>query len=281
LAEAPSPTIRRRELGTRLRELRQEAGMSVEDVAHRLMISPAKVSRLETAARGVVLRDVRDLCDLYGVGDIERTSLMELARDSKQQAWWQEYELPYSTYIGLEAAAFAISDYDSCVVPGLLQTPEYARAIIQGTRIDSDPSLVKARVEVRLRRQDLLTKEQPPRLSLIFDEAVLRRIVGSQEVMRSQVESLIERSSLPNVTLQVIPFVAGAHPGMNSTFTLLHFHEAAPDVVYIEGLVGNLYLERPKDLARYIKAWNSLSAKALSPSDSTAYLSMVARQLTT
>jgi hypothetical protein len=253
--------------------------MSVDQVVQRLMISPAKVSRIETGARGVSLRDVRDLCDLYAADNADRDHLMSLARESKQASWWQEYDLDYSTFVGLEAAAFAISDYESCLVPGLLQTEDYAKAIVRGILPDAEPGVVQTQVEVRLRRQLLLTSEQPPRFWVVIDEAVVRRVVGGPSVMRSQVEALIEHGSLPNVTLQLIPFSAGAHPGMDSTFTLLHFKEAAPDVVYVEGLVGNIYFERAKDLERYQRVFDLLRAVALGPGESVAYLRRIADEM--
>jgi transcriptional regulator with XRE-family HTH domain len=274
---AVSPTVRRRELGARLRELRVRADLTADETAGRLLVSPAKISRIETGVRGVSLRDVRDLCEIYGADETERDHLAELARESKQRSWWQQYDLPYGTYIGLEAAASSIHDYECSIVPALLQTETYARAVTDGVLYDAAPDVAAQRVEARLTRQHVLTQEPQPQLWVVLDEAALHRVVGGPAVMREQLEALTERAALPNVTVQVIPFEAGAHPGMDSTFTLLHLEEEVNDVVYIEGLVGNLYQETPIDLERYRRAFDQLRAIALSPKDSLALISTVAK----
>jgi transcriptional regulator with XRE-family HTH domain len=274
---AVSPTVRRRELGARLRELRVRADLTADETAGRLLVSPAKISRIETGVRGVSLRDVRDLCEIYGADQTERDHLAELARESKQRSWWQQYDLPYGTYIGLEAAASSIHDYECSIVPALLQTETYARAVTDGVLYDAAPDVAAQRVEARLTRQHVLTQEPQPQLWVVLDEAALHRVVGGPAVMREQLEALTERAALPNVTVQVIPFEAGAHPGMDSTFTLLHLEEEVNDVVYIEGLVGNLYQETPIDLERYRRAFDQLRAIALSPKDSLALISTVAK----
>jgi transcriptional regulator with XRE-family HTH domain len=272
-----SPTVRRRELGTLLRKLRNENGLTVDQVAERLLCSPSKVSRMETGHRGATLRDVRDLCDLYGVtGEGERDRLMTLAKEGKQQGWWQSYDLPYSTYIGLEAEAVSIKDYDSAVIPGLLQTPEYVRALHEDVAPQRDapplaPDVIDQRVEERLRRQELLRRTEPPPLEFwaVLDEAVLHRVIGSPEVMRAQLRHLINVSNLANVTVQIVPFTVGAHPALGSTFNILQFSGPLADVVYVEGLLGWIYLERPEDIARYRNAFERLSEIAMDPGDST------------
>lgn len=274
--EVRSPTLRRRELGALLRARRQELGFTVEQVAERLLCSPSKVSRMETGQRGATLRDVRDLCALYGInGEEERERLMTLAREGKQQAWWQSYDLPYSTYVGLEAAAAGIKDYDSAVVPGLLQTPEYTRARHEGTlpRLEADE--IERRVEVTLTRQLVLTQEHAPYFWSILDEAVLHRVVGGPAVMKAQLERLIEASRQPRITIQVIPYEIGAHPALDSIFTIVEFDGDVPGVVYVEGLVGSIYLERPDDLDRYQEVFDRLSTIALSPDDSIALMQKV------
>ncbi len=276
MPRALSPIVRRRELAGRLRSMRQAAGLSIEDVATRLMVSAAKVSRMETGARGVSARDVRDLCGIYGVGDEERERLLTLLRESKQPSWWQQYDLDYTTYIGLETAATSIVDYESSFVPGLLQTEDYARAVVEAILYDAPSDLIRQRVEARMRRQELLTGDSPPKLWAIIDEAALHRSVGGPDVMRAQLEALADRAALPNVTLQVIPLEVGAHPGMDSTFVLLSLEDVS-DVCYVEGLVGNLYLESPADLARYRRAVDQLRAVALSPRDSVARVSRIAK----
>lgn len=282
-----SPTVRRRELGAALRKLRKDKNLSVEQVTAHLLCSPSKVSRIETGQRGATLRDVRDLCALYGVTDeAERDRLMSLAREGKQQGWWQSYDLPYSMYVGFEAEATTIRDYDSAVVPGLLQTADYARAlheaaIPQRSVPELTPDVIEQRIEARLRRQQLLTRPEPKPLQFrtILDEAVLHRLIGSAEVMRAQLKQLAELSKLPNITVQVIPYDAGAHPALDSTFNILDFSGSVPSIVYVEGLVGWIYLERSEDLDRYEKVFTLLSRIALSPGRSIDLIAKVSSRI--
>lgn len=264
-----NPVVRRRELGARLRALRSESGLTVEQVAERLMYSASKVSRMEGGYRSVTLRDIREVCDLYGVTDTAlREQLMELARESRQQSWWQSYDLPYSTYIGLEADAKHIKNFHSSVIPGLLQTAEYARSQYAKTAAPLEPDVIEQRIEVMRIRQRLLTQADPPQFWAIVDEAALRRLVGGHEVMKAQLARLAEVSTRPNVTIQVIPYEAGAHPAADSCFTTFQFSGSAPAVVYVEGLVGAIYLERPADINRYHHVFEILSKIALSPAQS-------------
>lgn len=277
MARRPTPTLRRRELGARLKRLRLEKGMTAEDAAQALMVSPTKISRLETGARGVNPRDVRDLCGIYGVGDDERDRLMTLARQSREPSWWQQDDTEYTTFIDLEAGAASIAEYKADVVPGLLQTQDYARAVIEATLPDPQDALIGQLAASREERQKLLTGEPGVQLWTVLDEAVVRRVVGDRAVMHGQLLALIERAALPNVDIQLIPFEAGAHAAMNSTFEILHFEEAAPDVVYVEGLLGQHYLEGPKELARYRRVFDQLRAIALGPRDSLAKLREIAQ----
>jgi transcriptional regulator with XRE-family HTH domain len=282
VGRASSPTVRRRELAARLRELRVAAGLTIDEVASRLMVSATKISRLETAARPASLRDVKDLSDIYQVADEERDRLMTLARDSRRRSWWQQYELPdtLATYVGLEDAAVSIHQYLTSVVPPLLQTEEYAHAVTSGTTLDISAEQVEQRVRARLTRQTLLTSDRPPELWAIVDELALHRVVGGPAVMLGQLEALLERDQLANVTLQVIPLEAGAHPGMDSAFTVLHLEESAvSDVVYVEGLVGRFYLQSPGDLLRYRRAFDQLRAIAMSPRDSRQRVAAIASGL--
>jgi transcriptional regulator with XRE-family HTH domain len=277
--EVRSPTVRRRELGARLRALRNEKGLTVEQVAERLLCSPSKVSRMETGHGLATPRDIRDLCDLYDITDqAERDRLMTLARQSKQQAWWQSYDLPYSTYVGLEAEAVAISDYQSSVVPGLLQTADYARAGHEGAMPRLSPHEIDRRIEAKLTRQSLLTLADPPSFKVVLDEAVLHRQVGGRRVMGVQLERLIETAHLPNVTVQVIPFTVGAHPGVESNFNILDMPVPTPGIVFVEGLVGYLYLERPDELERYHKIFERLEEIALSPKDTIDTIAKIRTQ---
>jgi transcriptional regulator with XRE-family HTH domain len=278
MAGKSSPTLRARELGSRLRELRHNAGLSVEDVAGRLYCSAAKISRIETAGRAVSLRDVNDLCGIYGAPEDEREHLMSLARESKQPAWWQQYDLPFSNYIGLEAAASAISDFTIGFVPGLLQTEDYAQALIEGLRPTMDAETMQQVVASRMTRQLLLTQDQPPRLWAVIDEAALHRVVGDPSVMNAQLAVVVQKAKLGNVTVQVVPFGAGAHPGLDSQFTILDFDQPGlTGVAYVEGLVGYLYLERPHDIERYRSSFDQLRALALGPRDSIALVESVAQ----
>jgi transcriptional regulator with XRE-family HTH domain len=284
VVSAQSPTVRRRELAARLRALRREAGLSVDEVAKKLLCSPAKISRIETAQRGASPRDVRDLCTLYGVSDAEQKSaLMELAQQAKQRAWWQNYEevMPiYATLIGLEVEAVSIRGYESILVPGLLQTPDYARAVIRAIQPGLDVAGVERLAEVRQARQEVLTRASPPSFWAVLDEAALRRQVGGVSVMREQILRIAERAELPNVTIQIIPFDAGPHAGMGGAFEILEFSQREVlDVIYIEGMTGGLYLDRDTDLSQYRTAFDHLRATAASPAASTTLLARLADDL--
>jgi len=248
-----SPTLRRRELASRLRELRKQAGLTVEDVARELLCSPPKVSRIETGTRSPTLRDVRDLCVLYGVSQDEQARLMVIARESKQQGWWNKFDdLAIESLIGLEIEAKRISSYESCVVPWVFQTEQYARAVIKGFLPRIDDRILEERVTARMTRQELLRSADPPYLWSLIDESALRRIVGGGSVMREQLSKILEVAAIPHVTMQVVPFDAGAHPGMDNTFTLLEFNTPAqPPVAFVENLAGTFYLERESEIMRY------------------------------
>ena len=277
MPELRSPTIRRRELGALLRSLRLERGLTVEQVAVRLLCSPSKVSRMETGHRGATARDVRDLCDLYSVNSPdERARMTKLAAEGKQQGWWQSYELDYfATFVGFEEAATVIKTYQSTTIPGLLQTPDYARAMC-GVLIPAvSAERTEELVEVKQRRQHRLSDEPPLPLSVILDEAVLHRTVGGPAAMAAQLDRLIEATATQNVTIQIIPYSAGAHAAMDSTFTIMEFAELVPTVVYVEGLVGWIYIERPQDVARYEHVFDRLQDSALSPEDSVEMITKV------
>jgi transcriptional regulator with XRE-family HTH domain len=269
--ELRNPTVRRRELGALLRELRSERSLTVEQVAAELLCSPSKVSRMETGRRGATLRDVRDLCRIYGVTDQVKDRLMDLARGGKEQGWWQSYDLDpaFASYVGLEAEAKSTKYYQSTIIPGLLQTADYARAMHEAVRPTPDEELINQRVKVRLMRQELLKRDPPLLVSAIFDEAALHRLVGGEATMRAQLKHLIEMSRLPHVTIRVIPYSAGAHEAMDSTFRILEFDSAeVPDVVYVEGLVGFFYLDLPQKVHRYEEVFEELGELALNPKES-------------
>ena len=275
-----SPTVRRRELGTLLRALRNERGLTVDQVATSLLCSPSKVSRMETGQRGATQRDIRDLCKIYGVTqETQVASMMELAKEGKQQGWWQSYELDFATYVGLEQAATWLCYYQSSIVPGLLQTPEYARAMHQGSvPAEFTPERADALIEVRLRRQQILTRDPPLRLEAIIDEAVLHRVVGGPGVMAAQLQHLVEVGNMPNVTLRAIPFGVGAHPAMDNMFNILEFGDVAPRVVYVEGLMGWLFIEKERDVARYEQVLEHLREIALDPKETIDLISKIGAQ---
>jgi transcriptional regulator with XRE-family HTH domain len=279
--EVRSPTLRRRELGARLHALRLERGLTVEQVAEHLLCSPAKVARMETGQRSATPRDIRDLCSIYGVADQSQVRLlMDLAREGKQQAWWQSHELDYfATYVGLEQAATTLSCYQSTIIPGLLQTAEYAQAMYAASMpAEFTPERVDELIGVRLRRQQVLDREPPLQLRAVFDEAVLRRVVGGSAVMWAQLRHLKEAANIPNGTLQVIPYGAGAHPAMDNMFTILEFGSTAPSVVYVEGLMGWLYIEREHEVTRYTQVFEHLRSLALSPQETIELLSEIGSQ---
>lgn len=275
-----NPTVRRRRLGAELRRLRELKGMTAEEVAGRLMVSQSKISRLENGRRSISQRDVRDLCDVYEVEDERvRAGLMEMARESRQRGWWHDFgDIPYSVYIGLEAEASSIRAYESSFVPGLLQTREYAEAVVAGTQPDTEPTAIKRRVDVRMKRQDrIYGEDELGSLWVVIDEAVLRREVGSKQVMADQLFQLLELSGRPNINLQVIPFTHGAHPGMTGTFSLMEFPESADStVVYFEGVTSDLYLEKEADVRRYTNLYDHLRAAALSVADSRSLIHTIA-----
>jgi transcriptional regulator with XRE-family HTH domain len=266
---ANNPTIRRWELGSHLRRLRESAGLSLDDVARELLCSPSKVSRIETAARTASLRDVRDLCQLYNVDSAEREHLMRLARESKQAGWWRNYdEVPsrYATYIALEDAATSIQQYAMIRIPGLLQTPDYARAVLRRNVPRLGESVIEQYIMTRQERKRVLTKDDAPTYWAILDEAVLQREVGGAKVMREQMQHLVEQITEQHVVLQIVPFSAGAHAGMDNSFTVLEFKTAQiPDVVYVEALSGHLFLNRDQDLRLHHEVLDHLRAAALSP----------------
>jgi transcriptional regulator with XRE-family HTH domain len=272
-----SPTLRRRELGTLLRARRLELGLTVEQVAERLLCSPSKVSRMETGQRSATQRDVRDLCDLYRIADEEeRGRLMMLAAESKHQGWWQSYDLDFSTYVGLEAAAVALKYYQTSIVPGLFQTADYARAMIEVSIPWPSPERIEELLEVKLKRQRILEQTPPLEVWAMLDEAALHRLVGGSSVMARQLERLTELASTPNVKLQVIAYGAGAHAAMDSTFNILDFAGSVPSVVYVEGLVGKIYLDHPRDIDRYQQVFMHLREKALSPKESIKLIAEIA-----
>lgn len=276
-----NPTVRERRLARTLRQLRDNAGLTIEEVAEKLELSASTVSRMETAQVGVRARDLRDLLDTYGVTGAERDQLLQIARERRQQYWWREYkDLPNIAVAGLEADASTIWQYSTQLVPGLLQTDSYARAVLEAIRLDAKPGDIERRLELRIHRQALLTSENAPEYWVVLDEAVARRQVGGPATMAEQLLQLIEVAKLPNVTLQLLPFDSGEHAGMDGEFTLYHYRESAdPDVVYIENTGSDLYLEAPEVTRRYNKIFDHLRAAAQNPGESIRTLGGIQSQL--
>jgi transcriptional regulator with XRE-family HTH domain len=280
VTERRSPTIRRRRLGAELRRRREAAGVTIDGVAERLECSASKISRIETGHTSATPRDVRDMLEIYGVLGAECDELVQIAREARQKGWWH----PYSTvltgaYVGLEAAAQSVRAYEQQVVPGILQTEEYAKAMIKAARPDITADEVDRRVRVRLGRQSLLNQDDPIELWVVLDEAVVSRPVGGDGVMRAQLERLVEASDLPNVTLQILPFEAGGHAGMDGTFAILDFPEPSdPDVVYAENATGGLFLEKGDELRKYTFIFDHIRAAALGPEESVAYIAKLAKE---
>ncbi|MEV7444881.1 helix-turn-helix transcriptional regulator [Streptomyces sp. NPDC091204] len=274
-----NPTVTRRRLGAELRRLREISGMTSQQVAETLLISQPKISQLENGHRLIKPRDVRDLCGLYGVRDQRRVDqLMQLARESGRQGWWNAYDdIPYGAYIGLEAEAAALRVYEPLVIPGLLQTRAYARAVIAGSIPHATAEQAAARLQVRMRRQNRLREPgKPLRLWIVLDESALRRVVGSREVMLEQLDHVAGVTAQPHVTLQVLPHDEGAHPGVSGQFSLLEFADAADaTVVYLERFTSDLYLEKRSDVRRYGDMYAHLQARALSPDSSRSFIEEV------
>ncbi|CAM5714753.1 Transcriptional regulator with XRE-family HTH domain OS=Streptomyces violarus OX=67380 GN=FHS41_008078 PE=4 SV=1 [Streptomyces violarus] len=275
------PAVRRRKLGAELRALRTSAGLTSGEAARLVGWHQSKVSRIETGTSGVKPTDVRLLLDAYAVADTQlRELLMMLAGSDDsggRQHWWHAYRgVPPPTYrdfISLESQAGAMRTLETTVVPGLLQTPEYARAVTKAAVEGLSEDRLDTLVEVRLARQDVLRADPPLELSAVLDEAVLRREVGGPGVMARQLERLVEAARLPQVRLQVLPFAAGAHIGVTGPFVIFSFSSTSDlDVVVLDHLTSSLYLERKEDLQAYTEAFNALQIHALSPEDSLDFI---------
>ena len=273
-----SPTLRRRELSARLKEIREKAGVSVAEAAKALGCSVDKIHWVERAEwNRPRWRDVRDLLDRYGVADERlREYLVQLARDSGQQDWWHPYKAmlseTYTTYIAFEGEAEELLTFELAVIPGLLQTEDYARTLNREGPSELDADEIEERVKVRAERQRILDRDNPARLFAVIDEAALRRPVGGAEVMRAQLQHLIDMAAHPKVTIQVLPFAAGPHPGTGGRFTILSFPGAGtPDAVYIATIAGELLIESG-GVDRYRSVFRRLNAKALSPEDTIAMI---------
>jgi transcriptional regulator with XRE-family HTH domain len=279
------PTVRRMLVGAQLRRLRTDKGITREQAGEAIRASEWKIHRLENGQVGFKDRDVVDLLALYGVDDpVEVVEFVILAREANAPGWWHDYGdlLPqwFRAYVDLESAATLIRTYEGQLIPGLLQTEDYMRAVVGGAQLEDSPEEAERRVALRLGRQTLLERKDAPRLWAVVDEAAVRRPVGGPKVMRAQVERLIETSELPNVTLQILPFVAGAHPAMVGSFSVLRFaDQELPDVVYVEHLSNATYLDKRDEVERYLDVMESLCLGSEPPARTAQFLDRILDKL--
>jgi transcriptional regulator with XRE-family HTH domain len=282
VAANSNPTVRRRSLGAELRRLRLTSGLKSAEVAERLMVAQPKISHLENGRRTISPRDVRDLCAVYGVTDPQVIdSLMQMAKESGRQGWWHAYgDIPQSIYIALETDATSLHAYESMTIPALLQTPAYSHAVIGKTIPRLSAEEAGTRLKVLLRRQHrIYDPARPLRLWVVLDESALRRVVGSPAVMREQLDHLNALGAEPHITVQVLPHIMGAHPGLSGQFSILKFADScvAAPVVYLERFTSDLYLEKPSDVRHYSLVHEHLQAQALSPDSSRAFITDVTK----
>lgn len=283
---AMGPTVRRRRLGTELRRLRDKSGYKLEEVAAELGVAPSTLSRIETGKAPTKSAYLRQLLEMYGVHDTSaRQVLVDMAREGHRKGWWAAYEdvLPsgFDVYVGLEAETVAIRSYEVSVVHGLLQTADYARAVLREMFPGNTPEQIERLVELRMARQRRLEDGPPLELWAILDESVIRRSVGGAACMRRQLEHLVAEGDRQGMTIQVLPFSTGAHAGHAGPFSILEFHERGDaEVVYVESGAGNIYLEKDKEVRSRSEAFDRLRAAALSPAESGELISRAARELT-
>jgi hypothetical protein len=289
LGETPAqwhgkPTALRIALGTKLRRLREASEITCEVAGHAIRGSGAKISRLELGRVGFKERDVADLLTLYGVTDEQaRATFLALARQANAADWWREYGdvLPtwFETYLGLEQAASVIRTYEPQLVPGLLQTGDYARAVTRLRHLHGCAEDIERRVALLMTRQEFLTQPGAPELWVALDESALRRPLGSQEVQRAQLRHLIEMTQLPNITLQVVPFDVGGHAATGGAFTILRFSEPdLPDMIYLEHLTSAVYLDKKRDIVDYLVVLDNLCIQAESPAGTTSFLHRIIKE---
>lgn len=286
VGDSASPLLQRRRLRNELRAARQDKGLTQEQVANAMEWSLSKMNRIEKAKTGISANDLKVLLPLYGITGKDRTEeLLSLARASRQTPWWRGYaEFAPSTLLELidyENAASSISQFESMLVPGILQTEEYARAVLRAAYGEGSPAeLVPALVDLRTRRRDLLTSEGAPLCSFILDEAVIRRLVDSPAVMSRQLLHLVSLAGLPNVTIRIVPFAAGLHPGMNGPFKVIEFDdEPDEDIAFLEGPRGDFISDDPQEAKSYLERFNRISLLALEESESVGMLNKTASEI--
>jgi transcriptional regulator with XRE-family HTH domain len=262
-----APTVLRMVLGKRLRQLREQAGVSFDEAARAIEVTALTVRRIEKAEVGLRIPYVKELLRTYGVSDTEIEDFLSLAREANQPGWWHKFRdvLPewFSAYVSLESEAQVIRLYEPQYVPGLLQTHDYAAALLRVGFPNASPEDVDRRVALRLRRQDLLVKPEAPAIWAILDETVLRRPVGGPEVMRAQIDRLVEATERPKIRIQIMRFAAGPHPGAYGPFHYFRFgFSELPDIVYTEGLAGAQYVDQPAEVVTYLEVLDRMSVQA-------------------
>jgi transcriptional regulator with XRE-family HTH domain len=283
-ADTVGPTVPRMMLGSQLHRLREAAGVTTDRAGYEIRASRSKISRMENGHVSFKERDVADLLSLYGITDEQVVAgMLSLARQANAPGWWSKYGDVladwFEAYLGLEAAASVIRTFELQFVHGLFQTEDYARAVTRLGYRAAPAEEIERRVSLRLNRQDLLTRPEPPQVWSIIDEGALRRPVGGRAVMRAQLSRLIEVSGLRHVTVQVVPFGRGGHAAAGGSFSVLRFGEAdMPDVVYIEHLTSALYLDKREDVDHYMEVMNHLSTEALTPAETTHFLAEIIRE---
>ena len=279
------PTVLRIMLGNQLRRLREESGITPDEAAYEIRGSRSKISRIEHGRVGFKERDVADLLTLYGVTDERmRDGMLALARQANSPGWWAKYSdiLPdwFEPYLGLETAASLIRSFELQFVHGLFQTEDYAHAVTALGHGSASTDETERRVSLRMRRQEVLTSADPPRVWFVIDEAALRRPIGGRQVMRTQLKHLLEAAALPHVTIQVVPFRRGGHAAAGGSFTILRFAAPdLPDVVYLEHLTSALYLDDRRDVDHYMEVMNLLSAEAHTPAATTRFIKEIIQEI--
>jgi transcriptional regulator with XRE-family HTH domain len=279
------PTVRRRRLGFELRRLREAHSIKLEEVAEQLGVAASTLSRIETGKAPTKSIYLNAMLEMYGVGDpAQRQVLIDMAREGHRKGWWSLYDdvLPtgFGIYVGLEAEAAGLRSFQGEAVEGLLQTRDYARAVLREVQNRDTDEQIDKLVDLRIKRQDVLERDLPLDIWLILDEAVIRRTIGGPDVMRGQLARLTEASKMPNVTLQVLPFESGSHAGLKGSFSILEFPERADaDVAYVESVAGIIYLEKEREVRTCAEAFDRLRAAALSPGASADLISKVAKDL--
>ena len=283
MSRTPSPTVRGRRLRYELRRLREQAGLTRDETARRLDWSGSKISRIETGQSRAQTGDVRDLLDVYGVTGDHAEALVQLAREARKRGWWTAYNDVFTgTYVGLEAEASAMRTYEPQIIPGLLETEDYTRALIRAALVRADPDEIERRVQARMARQETLARPDAPEIWAVLDEPAILRPVGGQAVMKAQLRHLIDVTAAPNstITLQILPLAIGSHPGLSGPFVILDFPTSEdPPVVYLETATDGLYLEETAETERYNLMFDHLRASALSARESASLIARLAEEM--